>query len=299
MKVVTVISFKNSLLQSHLLIYFSLFSNFFFIFRRRTNGSYLVSYSKDIFENEVKKLNVMKRFERKFQSEAPLNWQTSPLLRDESKCEELCNGQCSSRTARRSLPVNLELSQNCIKKDPVCRRLISDTEAQTSTSTQSSPKSAFSFQSPVNGFATLFDHKPRVFETQRSHLSSDSQVEDLRSITSTGVRCRYCLNNENETLRQDFLDTGELLTNDLISPCLCSGSAKYVHKSCLERWLTMKNTNECEVCKTVYQTKWIQRPMCSVRMFSIRKANLKIFVFVPHVPLFEIRMNIEVYPVHP
>lgn len=257
-----------------------------------------MSYSKDIVENEVKNLNAMKRFEKKSQSEAPLNWQTSPLLHDELKCEKLCNGQCSTRTARRSLPVNLELSRNYIKKDPNCRRLISDTEAQTSTSTQSPPKSAFSFESPVNGFATLFDHKARVFETQRSHLSNDCQVEDLRSITSTGVRCRYCLSNENETLQQDFIDRGELLTNDLISPCLCSGSAKYVHKSCLEKWLTMKNTNECEVCKTVYQTKWIQRPMCSVRMFLICKTNLKIFLFVQYAPLFEIRMNIEVYPVH-
>lgn len=54
--------------------------------------------------------------------------------------------------------------------------------------------------------------------------------------------------------------------NPLISPCLCSGSLKFIHYQCLKSWLeskrTVKNTEttisyhwkslECELCKTIY-----------------------------------------------
>ena len=41
----------------------------------------------------------------------------------------------------------------------------------------------------------------------------------------------------------------------LISPCKCSGSLKYVHKSCLETWLQYEKDSQCKICKTNYQIK--------------------------------------------
>ena len=42
----------------------------------------------------------------------------------------------------------------------------------------------------------------------------------------------------------------------LISPCLCSGSSKYVHSNCLEDWRNVNLQNEkyymCEICKERY-----------------------------------------------
>ncbi|CAF1576756.1 unnamed protein product [Didymodactylos carnosus] len=54
--------------------------------------------------------------------------------------------------------------------------------------------------------------------------------------------CRICYETDNE--------------NDLISPCLCSGSSAYVHRKCLDNWRSL-NTNGksfsfCNVCQFKY-----------------------------------------------
>jgi hypothetical protein len=67
--------------------------------------------------------------------------------------------------------------------------------------------------------------------------------------------CRYCLEDSTE-------DT----YHNLISPCKCSGSQKYVHKNCLLEWIISNNSDrdiepgyfnnndiKCEVCQTKYR----------------------------------------------
>lgn len=60
--------------------------------------------------------------------------------------------------------------------------------------------------------------------------------------------CRICFEGE----------TGEP-SDPLISPCLCTGSSMYVHRSCLDRWRTTKHRSDafyqCEVCKFQYKFK--------------------------------------------
>ena len=45
----------------------------------------------------------------------------------------------------------------------------------------------------------------------------------------------------------------------LISPCLCKGTMKYVHGSCLTTWRNMNTNNvsytQCEQCQYVYQSR--------------------------------------------
>lgn len=78
--------------------------------------------------------------------------------------------------------------------------------------------------------------------------------------------CRYCL-----TI--DF-------PNNLISPCLCTGSVKYVHKNCLLTWLECKRNNmifplsssflKCEICNYEYDT------ICT---YQTKKCNLVKSIF--------------------
>ena len=35
----------------------------------------------------------------------------------------------------------------------------------------------------------------------------------------------------------------------LIAPCYCSGSLKYVHQECLQRWIKSSDIKRCELCK--------------------------------------------------
>ena len=40
---------------------------------------------------------------------------------------------------------------------------------------------------------------------------------------------------------------------DLIQPCNCSGTAAYVHKECLVKWLNTSGRTDCEICKYTYE----------------------------------------------
>ena len=43
---------------------------------------------------------------------------------------------------------------------------------------------------------------------------------------------------------------GEEIDNKLFSPCLCSGTSKYVHYNCLEIWReTNRTTDAYHICK--------------------------------------------------
>ncbi|XP_074647464.1 E3 ubiquitin-protein ligase MARCHF8-like isoform X2 [Tubulanus polymorphus] len=46
----------------------------------------------------------------------------------------------------------------------------------------------------------------------------------------------------------------------LISPCLCSGSLKYVHQMCLQQWIKSADTKSCELCKYVFVMKAKVKP---------------------------------------
>ena len=67
-------------------------------------------------------------------------------------------------------------------------------------------------------------------------------------------QCRYCLSTDN--------------TDDLVSPCACSGSIQYIHKQCLIQWWTKKQDQiivpgwisqfnpVCELCGMKYNIKY-------------------------------------------
>ena len=59
----------------------------------------------------------------------------------------------------------------------------------------------------------------------------------------TGKQCKFCYENKNKS--------------DFISPCLCSGSMKYVHRECLNKWRSIgpnpSVTTHCQECKFEYE----------------------------------------------
>ena len=50
----------------------------------------------------------------------------------------------------------------------------------------------------------------------------------------------------------------------LISPCVCSGSLKYVHQACLQQWIKSANTKSCELCKFDFQMTTRVKPFRKV-----------------------------------
>lgn len=63
-------------------------------------------------------------------------------------------------------------------------------------------------------------------------------------------QCRICLEDD-------------LITN-MISPCLCRGHMKYIHRECLNQWIVLSenpdNKEKCPTCNFNYQYK--QKPIC-------------------------------------
>ncbi|KAI7733281.1 hypothetical protein M8C21_033699 [Ambrosia artemisiifolia] len=72
----------------------------------------------------------------------------------------------------------------------------------------------------------------------------DSQSPDFTErtslVTSDQPQCRICLDTEGE---------------DLIAPCHCRGTQKYVHRSCLDNWRSAREGfafSHCTECKAVF-----------------------------------------------
>ncbi|XP_023525490.1 uncharacterized protein LOC111789080 [Cucurbita pepo subsp. pepo] len=67
-------------------------------------------------------------------------------------------------------------------------------------------------------------------------------VDDFRFETSYDVsRCRICHEEEFESALQ------------LEAPCACSGTIKFAHRDCIQRWCTEKGSIVCEICLQNYE----------------------------------------------
>lgn len=60
------------------------------------------------------------------------------------------------------------------------------------------------------------------------------------------ITCRICMSQ--------IVDTSQ----DASTPCICQGSIKYVHTSCLEEWIKQSGAIECEICHEMYSQEWVQ-----------------------------------------
>jgi len=66
------------------------------------------------------------------------------------------------------------------------------------------------------------------------------------SKNSSGIFCRIC--HDTDSIEK------------LISPCQCSGSMALVHRSCIEKWLSTANHDNCELCCHKYNITKHPRP---------------------------------------
>ena len=81
--------------------------------------------------------------------------------------------------------------------------------------------------------------------------------------------CRICFGGEEEIKilqNQNNSKKIEKLKNPLVSPCLCTGSSRYIHLECLQQWLkrsktdypyqecttTIYKVSSCELCMARY-----------------------------------------------
>ena len=92
---------------------------------------------------------------------------------------------------------------------------------------------------------------------------------------SINKECRICFDNAYQ---------GD---NEFISPCLCNGTSKYIHKKCLEKWRSfadnLKARKKCMACNAEYQIK---------KSFPIETYFIKFINFDEHSDHQESILNI-------
>ena len=104
-----------------------------------------------------------------------------------------------------------------------------------------------------------------VFNTsEREPFNDESCENDIES----GNKCRICLEGEANINMASYLNLNQTEKNEkvFISPCNCKGDHKYVHLSCLKKWLksrygsqSLNNPNsmiysfpnKCEICQGI------------------------------------------------
>ena len=67
---------------------------------------------------------------------------------------------------------------------------------------------------------------------------ADSQIGNEDGNEAGNDICRFCQDRDPE--------------NELVAPCNCTGSVKYVHTTCLYRWVASSNSIICNLCGVQY-----------------------------------------------
>ena len=72
-------------------------------------------------------------------------------------------------------------------------------------------------------------------------------VDDLK-LLSASPRCRICHEEEFESVET------------LEAPCACSGTVKFAHRDCIQRWCNEKGNTTCEICLQQYEPGYTAPP---------------------------------------
>ena len=89
--------------------------------------------------------------------------------------------------------------------------------------------------------------------------------------------CRYCL-------EKDY--------REYISPCLCKGGLKYIHRDCLNQWREVnisnpEKRNVCEICKYKYKFK-----RGNVEYFNNFFIKINVFYFIHMLFIWFVTMSL-------
>lgn len=115
-----------------------------------------------------------------------------------------------------------------------------------------------------NSYENLEDDK--ISDTEEVSL----QISDEENQTTPSI-CRFCLESDNE--------------EDLIVPCRCSGSMKFVHRYCLQEWrsqdVNSNNFKRCNQCLSEYELtdKTSNTERCCISFCSFFESN-KFIIFI-------------------
>src|SRR3990167_334252 len=98
-------------------------------------------------------------------------------------------------------------------------------------------------------------------------------TSDLFPLENTQTICRICR------------EVGS--SDELLSPCSCKGTIRFVHRDCLLIWIQYRlqnrlATEKCELCGSAFKLRWKTKPLTSWSAPAItfeEKTKLNVFIF--------------------
>jgi len=127
-------------------------------------------------------------------------------------------------------------------------------------------------------------------DSQNTNLSIkgiEKEIKDEKTIT-----CRICLESNIIQATTDEEDK-------YISPCLCHGTMKYVHESCLKKWIPNQvkklSKAECEICKCSYKLKFETKKIYSSEKMCVFLE--KFFTFIGIICLLLFIIDFVIYSI--
>ena len=136
--------------------------------------------------------------------------------------------------------------------------------------------------------------------SSRNYISK--QLNYFSHLKSKGIKqislTKNLLNKiekKNKICRICYLEEDDPENNPLLQPCLCSGSLKYIHLTCLKHWIS---TRSCEKIDTttysvVYIIKQVECELCKTKFPDLIKHNDKIHHLLDFSKDFESYLTLE------
>ena len=125
-----------------------------------------------------------------------------------------------------------------------------------------------------------------VISNNLNQLQSSKKLENAEPLVSDPPICRICHCGETDTDTANNESSQKSLSRshsvnpsnvsyisipipemNLIAPCYCSGSLRYVHDYCLQQWIRSSNNKYCELCKYHFKMSVKYKPFHKVSHF--------------------------------
>ncbi|VDD74404.1 unnamed protein product [Mesocestoides corti] len=121
---------------------------------------------------------------------------------------------------------------------------------------------------------------PRTFARRSASMASTSSYG--RPV------CRICHDPNSTPRATDDIgdsDVGDRPLGRLIAPCLCDGSLKYVHETCIQQWIAISHSKRCELCRFEYHLKSYSKPLrewtcCPLKSTELRRVLCFLLIYV-------------------
>lgn len=115
--------------------------------------------------------------------------------------------------------------------------------------------------------SNMAEHQPGSVSIEMSEITEQNEVENtICEKLSSDTTTIYISEGDNSEVETDLCricHCGEE-AEALISPCLCTGSVKFVHHTCLMSWLQRAVMSKCELCLYPLAVKRKRKPLCKV-----------------------------------